>query len=68
MLGVENWMRRFIPFAMHGDGVRFSKKGNNLVVLSMSFVLCSSEPLVVLVVVMCINFHDGMFHESESLL
>ena len=42
MLGVENWMRRFIPFAVHGDGVRFSQKGDNLLVLSMSFLLCSS--------------------------
>ena len=42
MLGVDNWMRRFIPLAVHGDGVRFNQKGNNLLVLSMSFLLCSS--------------------------
>ena len=39
MLKVEGWRRIFVPLLVHGDGVRCSSRGNNLLVVSLGFLL-----------------------------
>ena len=37
----EGWRRRAVPIVVHGDGVRFTQYGNNLVSVQLSFLLSS---------------------------
>ena len=39
MKAMPGWKTKMIPLALHGDGVRFSKSGNSLLVLSFAFLL-----------------------------
>ncbi len=37
----HGWKDKFIPLAMHGDGVSFTQKGNPMAIVSMCFILAT---------------------------
>ena len=39
MVQKPNWKKRAVPLCIHGDGARFTQKGNKLLILSVSFLL-----------------------------
>ena len=39
MVRVRDWMHKFVPMCLHGDGVRFTMKSNSLMVTNISFLL-----------------------------
>ena len=41
MCSKPNWRKRAIPIVLHGDGVSFTRNGNSLLVVSMSFLLAA---------------------------
>ena len=38
MVKIKDWMKKFVPMVLHGDGVRFSMKSNSRVVVSLSLL------------------------------